>query len=253
MDSRTQLRIKNLEFLLKNMTSIKLRDAANILNVSEMTLRRDLNSESGSVILLGGYIVKNPEKDNEGNYLIFEQETRNLKEKMEIGKLAANLIEEGDVVFFDCGSTIPFIASQINSEIKFTALCCSLNTFSVLQKNDNCELILCGGHYSNNNSFFNPLNHNELESIITTKSFISAAGVSEQFGVSCFNFNEAKVKQKAMSKSKRKILIFDHMKINQTKKAYIGEINEFDLLICDSQLPESFYHQEYDILTPSKK
>lgn len=253
MDNKTQQRIKNLEFLLKSMSSIKLKDAANILNVSEMTLRRDLNMTPCPVILLGGHIVKNPEKNNENNYLIFEQETKNLKEKMEIGKIAASLIEEGDIVFFDCGSTIPFIASQINPEIKFTALCCSLNTFSVLQTKDNCELILCGGIYSNNNSFFNPLNHSELDSILTTKAFISAAGISEKYGVSCFNFNEAKVKQKAMQKSKKNILVFDHLKLNQTKKAYISDINEFDILICDTQLPTNFYQQNYEILTPSNK
>lgn len=53
-------RIQKLEFLLKQMDKIHLRDAAEMLNVSEMTIRRDLVSCASSVILLGGYIVKDP-------------------------------------------------------------------------------------------------------------------------------------------------------------------------------------------------
>lgn len=241
MDNKTDRRIRNLEFLLKCMNSIRLKDAAGILSVSEMTLRRDLNTKECKLILLGGHIMRNPEHYANESYLIFEQENKNLKEKMQVGKMAANLVEDGDVIFFDCGSTIPFIASQINSEIKFTALCCSLNTFTVLQERNNCEVILSGGNYSSHNSFFTPLANSEIESIITTKAFISAAGVSNDYGASCFSFDEAKIKRIAMNKSRKNILVFDHMKIGQVRKAYISDLNEFDLLLCDKELPKEFY------------
>ncbi len=144
MDTKTNSRIQKLEFLLKQMDKIHLRDAAEILNVSEMTIRRDLGTEPGSLVLLGGYIVKDPQHLNENSYFILEQQNKNIVQKMQIGKLAAEQIKEGDVVFFDCGSTIPFIASQISDSLQFTALCCSINTFMVLQEKRQCNLILCG-------------------------------------------------------------------------------------------------------------
>lgn len=61
MDKKIQSHSK-IRLLLKQMDKIHLRDAATILNVSEMTIRRDLASDTGSVVLLGGYIVKNPQK-----------------------------------------------------------------------------------------------------------------------------------------------------------------------------------------------
>ena len=106
MDTKTNSRIQKLEFLLKQMDKIHLRDAAEILNVSEMTIRRDLGTEPGSLVLLGGYIVKDPQHLNENSYFILEQQNKNIVQKMQIGKLAAEQIKEGDVVFFDCGSTI---------------------------------------------------------------------------------------------------------------------------------------------------
>ena len=63
MDKKIQSRIQKLEFLLKQMDKIHLRDAADILGVSEMTIRRDLNAYTGSVVLLGGYVVKNPQSE----------------------------------------------------------------------------------------------------------------------------------------------------------------------------------------------
>ncbi|WP_044469563.1 DNA-binding transcriptional repressor DeoR [Mannheimia massilioguelmaensis] len=241
MDTKVQSRIHKLEFLLKQMDKIHLRDAADILNVSEMTIRRDLNTNTGSIVLLGGYIVKDPQKSNENGYQIFEQETKHIAEKMHIGRLGAELVEEGDVVFFDCGSTIPFIASQIDSSIKFTALCCSINTFMVLQEKPNCDVILCGGKYSRHNSFLNSIQvHNELEAICTTKAFISAAGVDAKRGVSCFNFDEVKTKQRAIAKTQQAILVFDHFKVNKVQQAYIGELCEFELIVTDQLLPTEF-------------
>ena len=124
MVKKQQSRVQKLEFLLKQMDKIHLRDAAEMLDVSEMTLRRDLSNDSSNVVLLGGYIVMNPQKIG-NNYQIFDQQTRHVTEKMRVGKLAASLVKDGDVVFFDCGSTIPFIISQIDPSIKFTALCFS--------------------------------------------------------------------------------------------------------------------------------
>ncbi|TDQ57587.1 DeoR family transcriptional regulator [Mesocricetibacter intestinalis] len=241
MDKKAQSRIQKLEFLLKQMDKIHLRDAAEILNVSEMTIRRDLNAHTGSVILLGGYIVREAPKSAENVYQIFEQESKNIAQKMHIGKLAADLIRENDIVFFDCGSTIPFIASQIDNALKFTALCCSINTFMLLQEKPQCEVILCGGHYSRNNSFITPIQlSTELDALCTDKAFISAAGVDPKQGATCFNLDEARTKQKAMAKSRQNILVFDHSKLNQVRQAYIAELAQFDLLICDQGLPEDF-------------
>ncbi|SUB37330.1 DeoR family transcriptional regulator [Pasteurella multocida] len=45
--------------------------------------------------------------------------------------------------------------------------------------------------------------HSELDMICTNKAFISAAGVAIQQGVTCFNFDEAKAKQRVMEKTQQ--------------------------------------------------
>lgn len=244
--SKMHYRVQQLNFLLKKMDKIHLRDAADILNVSEMTIRRDLSNHTESISLLGGYIVKSPQANNYQDYMIIEHETKNVTEKMYVGKLAASQIVENDIIFFDCGSTIPFIASQIPRSLKFTAVCCSINTFLILQEYPYCELILCGGSYSRRNSLLAPINEsNEINNICSTKAFISAAGISKDKGVTCFHFDETKLKLKAMEKSQESILIFENSKINQIHQSYICPITKFDQIITDKALPSEF--DEYDL------
>lgn len=233
-------RLEKLAFLLTQMDRIHLRDAAKILNVSEMTIRRDLNSHTGSIMLLGGYIVLDSQKSG-GSYQLCEHQSKNIAQKMKLGKLGAALVEENDVVFFDCGTTIPFVISQIENHIKFTALCCSINAFVALQEKTNCQIILCGGNYSRHNAFLKPIQPlSELDLVCTNKAFISAAGVDLTYGVSCFNFDEAKAKRQAMNKTRCRILVADSLKLHQVEQAHIGQLNEFDHFICDEPLPVAF-------------
>lgn len=232
-------RLEKLAFLLTQMDKIHLREAAQILKVSEMTIRRDLAAHTGSMMLLGGYIVLDPQKSG-GNYQLFEHQSKNIAQKMMLGKQAAALIEENDVVFFDCGTTIPFVISHIENHIKFTALCCSINAFLALQEKPHCHIILCGGRYSQHNSFLTPLQTaGELDLVCTTKAFISAAGVDLEQGVSCFNFDEARTKRQAMNKTQQRILVADCTKLHRVEQAFIAPLNEFDRFICDD-LPKAF-------------
>ncbi|MBN6710595.1 DNA-binding transcriptional repressor DeoR [Haemophilus haemoglobinophilus] len=225
-------RLEKLSFLLKQQPQIHLRDAAELLGVSEMTIRRDINSGNTPFKLLGGYIVFAEPRKHE--YQVLDQQTKHITEKLCLGEKAASLIEEDDIVFFDCGSTIPFIASQIDRNLRFTGICCSLNTFTVLSEKPNCKLILVGGEYSPHNAFFHSLNdQNEVDLIFTDKAFISAAGFSQEKGATCFNLQEAKLKRKAIAKSKNPILVVDKSKEDQLSSAFIAPLSSFNQIITD--------------------
>lgn len=248
--TKRKSRLQKLVRLLDSNENIHLKDAAKILDVSEMTIRRDINSMAGysPVNLLGGYILLASQQKDASHYFISEQQQRNTEQKYHIGQLAAKLIEENDTVFFDCGTTIPFIAEHIPSDLNFTAVCYSLNVFLSLQKKEKCKLILCGGAFDNTNTMFASLNeHSPLEMICPTKSFISAAGISLK-GVTCFNFGETSWKVKAIKRSQDNILVADHSKFDVLRPAYFGELSDFDTLITDT-IPNEYreYCQKHQI------
>lgn len=156
METRRAERINKLTQALKRSDKIHLKDAANLLRVSEMTIRRDLSAEPTSVILLGGYVVMDPKSNNANNYFVSDQQAKQVEEKRLIGQLAARLIVENDTVFFDCGTTIPSIIDEIDEELSFTAICYS-SIPSCLYKTNPIAKLSCAGVNSNPITIFSPL------------------------------------------------------------------------------------------------
>lgn len=241
METRRDERINRLVQALKRSDKIHLKDAAALLGVSEMTIRRDLNAQPTAVVLLGGYVVAEPRSSNVPHYFVSDQQARQVAEKRRIGKLAASLIQENDTVFFDCGTTTPAIIDAIAEELTFTAICHSLNTFLALQNKPHCKVILCGGEFKPNNCIFTAVGqHSELDLVCPDIAFISAAGVTLQQGATCFNFDELQMKHQAISMAQQKILVVDHSKFGQIKPACIGPLTQFDRIISDRQPEREF-------------
>lgn len=241
METRREGRINRLVQALKRADKIHLKEAAALLGVSEMTIRRDLSAEPAAVVLLGGYVVTDPRSNGVTNYFVSDQKAKQVMEKRRIGLLAAPLINENDTVFFDCGTTTPAIIDAIADELTFTAVCHSLNTFLALQDKPNCKVVLCGGEFKPNNYIFSSVSgRNELDHICPNIAFISAAGLSLQHGATYFNFDELEMKHRAMAMAQQKILVADHSKFGKTKPACIGPLTQFDRVISDRQPDADF-------------
>ena len=101
METRREERIGQLLQELKRSDKLHLKDAAALLGVSEMTIRRDLNNHSAPVVLLGGYIVLEPRSAS--HYLLSDQKSRLVEEKRRAAKMAATLVEPDQTLFFDRG------------------------------------------------------------------------------------------------------------------------------------------------------
>ncbi|WP_213993517.1 DNA-binding transcriptional repressor DeoR [Sodalis sp. dw_96] len=250
METRREDRINKLVQALKREDKIHLKDAAVLLGVSEMTIRRDLSAEHAQVVLLGGYVVNDPKNSSVTHYFVSDQKAKHVKEKSIAGRLAAQMIEKDDTVFFDCGTTTPFIIDAISQDLAFTAVCYSLNTFLALQDLPNCKVILCGGEFHPANCIFTPLTqYSILDNICPDKAFISAAGIDIHNGATCFNFDELTMKHRALSLSQQGILVADRSKFDNIKPACIGALTLFDTLITDESPPRKFhdYCQQHNI------
>ena len=208
METRRDDRIAQLLQALKRSDKLHLKEAATLLGVSEMTIRRDLNSDSAPVVLLGGYIVLEPRSAS--HYLLSDQKTRLVEEKRKAARLAASLVQPHQTLFFDCGTTTPWIIEAIDSTVPFTAVCYSLNTI------------------------FKPLNiQDTLSNVCPDIAFYSAAGVNVKQGATCFNLEELPVKQWALNAAQQHVLVVDHSKFGKVRPARMGELSRFDAIVSD--------------------
>ncbi|MCW0343154.1 Deoxyribose operon repressor [Pantoea ananatis] len=234
METRRDERIRKLALALKRTDKLHLKDAAQLLDVSEMTVRRDLSEPTSSVVLLGGYIVSDP-RHHAGHYFISDQHGQNAARKQRLAQAAASLISENDTVFFDCGTTLPYVVDAIPDELPFTAICCAMNTFLALKEKPACNVILSGGEFHADNALFTPVGgHSILDNLCPGLAFISAAGVDRDQGATCYNLNELPMKHHAMLRARQRILVADSSKYGKVLPARIGELARFDLLVSDS-------------------
>ncbi|QCR35804.1 DNA-binding transcriptional repressor DeoR [Nissabacter sp. SGAir0207] len=241
METRREERIQRLVQALKRSDKIHLKEAAALLGVSEMTIRRDLSAQPSSVVLLGGYVVIDPKASSVTSYFVSDQQGKQVEEKRHVGRLAAQCIAADDTVFFDCGTTIPYIIDAIDEALPFTAVCYSLNTFLALQDKPLCKVVLCGGEFRPDSYIFTPLaGRNLMENICPTKAFISAAGIHLEQGVSCYNFEEIEMKHRALAGAGQRILVVDHTKFGKVKPARVGDLTLFDTVITNRP-PEPAY------------
>lgn len=250
METRRGDRIGQLLQALKRSDKIHLKEAAALLGVSEMTIRRDLSADNAPVVLLGGYIVLEPRSSAVSHYLLSDQKTRLVDEKRKAARLAAELARPHHTLFFDCGTTTPWIIDALDDDLPFTGVCYSLNTFLALQEKPLCRVILCGGEFHASNAIFKPLNfHETLRNLCPDIAFFSAAGIHIRHGATCFNLDELPVKHWALEMAQHHVLVADASKFGKVRSACMGPLTAFDALITDSRPDEEFvrYAQEKNI------
>lgn len=242
METKQKERIRRLMELLKKTDRIHLREAARMLEVSVMTIRRDLSQDDEPLplTLLGGYIVmvNKPAAPVTTSLPVIK---RHHRDDLPVAILAAGLVSENDLVFFDNGPEMPLVVSMIPDEITFTGICYSQQVFIALNEKPNATAILCGGTYrAKSDAFYDATNPSPLDSLNPRKVFISASGVHEHFGVSWFNPDDLATKRKAMDRGLRKILLTRHALFDEVAPASIGPLSTFDVLISDRPLPADY-------------
>ncbi len=239
-------RIKEIINMLRIKSAASIKELKNKLQVSEMTIRRDLSLlQKDNIIKLipGGAIFKvfdDSEIDRE-KYLITHEETVKIREKIRIGQKASSMIEPNDTIILDVGSTTEYAAKFIPENIPVTVVCCALNILVEIYRKKNCNPIFSGGYFHGNTLMFESQEGiNLIKRTRADKAFVSAAGISDKLGVTCANPYEIETKKAILNSTKTKILLADSSKFNKVKIAYFADLKDFNVVITDSDLTEEY-------------
>jgi DeoR/GlpR family transcriptional regulator of sugar metabolism len=242
--------------LLKERDYCSVVEMSQLLNVSPMTIRRDLHMLHEKQIIevtYGGarFIAS---KRFEPDFDIRAHE--HLAEKQAIGKLAAELfIEEGDVVGIDSGSTTLEIVRNLPN-IPLTIVTHSLAAANVVAQNRQYSLIMLGGVLQHEaNCLCGPQAIAALHTLYINKLFLSASGLLPPDGLSCNNLPDAEVKQALISSSRKTILCMDSSKVGRAYLARFATLNAIDTLITDNGISDesrqAIEQQQIQIITVS--
>jgi DeoR family transcriptional regulator, fructose operon transcriptional repressor len=215
-----------------------VEDLCQLLDVSPMTIRRDLQrlEEEGLARRThGGAVVA----DSSGERGFRERTSVGLSQKRAIGRAAAGFVRDGQTITLDAGTTTLEIARQLASRSGITVLTNSLRVLDALSGRLEIGVVCTGG----------TLKHRELalvgpvaESMLAERrpdiAFCSAAGFSLSAGATDYEEAEVAVKRHMIRAARRKYLVADSSKANVVTPMIICQMREFDALITDEGLPE---------------
>ena len=237
---------------LSNPTTINT--IASILDVSHMTIRRDLEilKERNLVdIFHGGVVLKEDNKRRKQHpYSLSYANKQMNQEKKHIALKASTYIKSNDTFVVDCGSTMEYLASSLPECFPITVICFTLNSLVHVSKMKQIEIIFLGGYFHENTMMFESETGIKLfkEHHINI-AFISASGISLEAGVSCSNDYEFSTKTEMIKSADKKILLIDSSKFNKIKSTLFAEITDFDTIISDKNIPGEYkeYCRKNDI------
>ncbi|TDW26079.1 DeoR family transcriptional regulator [Breznakia blatticola] len=235
---------------------VTVNDIINALDVSDMTVRRDLDEleKSGKLLRIhGGAQSLTFSLDHELSHV--EKATVQSIEKQQIVKHASSLIKEGETIFLGPGTTIEMLANRIRGR-NIRVVTNSYPVFETLINHKPTEVILTGGEYrSHTGAFVGPIANSILLKLKYTKAFIGCNGIFNS-QITTYSLEEGEVQAIALSNSRNRYLLADYKKFNREDFYVYYDLHDFDAIITDQNLSkdtQEHYQQYTDIIIASTK
>lgn len=224
--------------LLMQESSILVTDLADHLNVSSVTIRKDLTELERAKKLYrnhGRAILIDPYIDNRN---VSEKEKFCVEEKRLIGAHAASLITPKDSILIASGTTMHALARCIQTSDKLIVITASLEVANILSKDNNIEIIQLGGVLRHSSlSVVGKYAELALKDFSCSKLFIGVDGIDLDFGITTTDMQEASLNRVMMQTAQKTIVLADSSKFGRRGFSKISDMESIDHIITDSNIP----------------
>ncbi|CAM3636136.1 DeoR/GlpR family DNA-binding transcription regulator [Marinicrinis lubricantis] len=236
-------RYEKIVQLVNERGSIRVSELSELCQVTEETIRRDLDrlEQAGRLRRSHGGAVS--VKDQQPEIPYFEREISNAEEKRRIALEAVKRIQPRDKIALDASSTAWYMASHL-PDIPLTVLTNSIKVAMELSTKEKIEVISTGGLLAQRSlSFVGPLAERTLQTYHVDKLFFSCKGVHPEFGISESNELQARIKQQMLGIADEVILLSDASKFGVKAFTHVAELRDVDALITDKGLTKEQQEQ----------
>lgn len=237
-------RLKKLEALLEERGSAKISELAADLRVSESTIRRDLDTlvKFGRIERThGGAIWIRHSSSYE---LYADKVLVNLEAKRRIGAACAEMIEDGDSLFLDSGTTTFQVAQALKSRKNLTVFTYDLAIATMVSFDPSTTVVVTGGVKRED---YNVVSGTMAEDFISRihfgTLFLSADAIDPEFGVSNTHLPEVFIKSRLCAAADRVVLAADSSKYGKVAMAKVCSFDQLAAIVCDSGLEPEMQRQ----------
>lgn len=219
-----------------------VRELADSLDVSESTIRRDLSLLEQKGLLerrYGGAMLTQGSRahtTDSGTKELANNATTQMVDfelKDRIAREAAAMVQDGDVIILDIGSTTPLIARHLHGH-HVTVITSNIAVFDELRNDDAVDVVLLGGVLRRNQqSLVGPLTELAISQISADIMFLSCTGIRENYVVDNMAV-EAPIKRALISSAQKVVLLASEKKFPGTGGMQLCSLNDVDVVITTS-------------------
>lgn len=228
---------------------VTARDLAVSMDVSEATVRRDLHAlaETGELEVVYGGATLSRRTD----FSFSSKEQRNLEAKRTIGRLAAELVGDGEQLFLDSGTTCFQMAPSLKRKRGLSIIVNSARLALELDVPGTSVIMLGGQYRPDRMDTIGPLCTASLDQLRGYIAFIGADGLGMEFGPAAADIESAHLYRLAVRNAREAILIADHSKFLSPSLFKIVDWDQISKLVTDQRPSEQwieFLHKRNIVL-----
>ncbi|MFU2418948.1 DeoR/GlpR family DNA-binding transcription regulator [Peptacetobacter sp. AB800] len=222
--------------LLTQNKKLKVTELSDVLNVSQVTIRKDLSAleDSGIIVREHGYAKLN-ESDDINNRLAYHYDI-----KQKIAEKAVESIEDGETVMIESGSCCALVALEIAKTKKdVTLITNSAFIADYIRKTGNVRIILLGGEYQEESQVMvGPITRKCAEGFFVDKLFVGTDGFTKETGFTGNDYMRSEAVKDMAKQASNVIIVTDSVKFQQKGVVSLLDTKKVSYVYTDSNIPE---------------
>lgn len=226
--------------LVKRKHIVSISDLSQALSVSETTIRRDIAEieQEGLLKRTYGGVILDSSANTEPPFR--ERSLEHIDQKERIGQRAASLVNDGDHIILDSGTTIPFIARHLLQHKNLTVITPDMNVAMELREAKDIEVIVTGGRLYRSGYVLNGIPTLDfLSTLHVQKVFLGAQAIHAKNGVTQTEIELVQSKRAMVKCGQQIIVCADSSKVGKTTLHTVVPIQEIHTFITGKEVHEA--------------
>ena len=234
-------RKRKISHFIKEKEKATVAELSNLFGVSESTIRRDLEELDGQGEIQrahgGAVAVERSAPEPPVVHRMAESE----EEKRKIGRAAAQLVQDGEVIFLGSGTTTLEVARHLDDKNDLTVITNALNVANQLAGKQNVTVIVIGGLLRHSElSLVGHITEQALKELRADKVIMGMRAISIKEGLTNDYLPETMTDRAIINFAPEIIVVADHSKLGRVSTAYVAPVKQITALVTDARADPIF-------------
>jgi DeoR/GlpR family transcriptional regulator of sugar metabolism len=225
---------------LREEGSARVSVLAQAFNVSEVTVRQDLEKleADGHIVREhGGAYLKSVRQQVHSMALAHQEHS---DEKQRIGRTAATMVNDGETIIIDSGSTTTEVAANLFGRRDITVITNALNIALMLGAEPGFDVHMSGGHFKAPTlSLSGERSADYFQGLYAQKLFLATGAIDIDGGLTYPSLSDIAVKRAMIDAAQSVCLVADSSKIGERSFCVLGGLDQLDELVTDDGISDT--------------